>query len=862
MKVFLLAFVLMTVAYAQEEMSSEHFRLIYPSPSDSAYASRILAEAEEALAVLEPLFGAPAEPIILKLEDSTDSYNAFATLLPRPNIQLRSLFPLDNSLGFGAKSELYFLLIHELTHITQLAYTGSEPLRLGLPSDGNAAFPPPWFTEGIAVYIETNYTEGGRATDARTLGLLYSKALADDLPSLAEISLSSYSEWPSGAARYLYGGHFVGFLADRYGFEAILQLLRAYNSSLLPLSFSQAWQQATGHRLEKDWSEWQAALKAEALEQTYTEIDLISEAGSFVASPSVSPDGKRLAWVSGSSLMIATLNRDGLENPEVVQRRVRPQKILWLDDQALVYNRSYRQPETSLNELFSFDLMSQSETRLSTGARAFFPVKGQGECILYVKDRVEKSSVLMQFCNGEATELWQSPADSHIVGLATSSMGQIALSIWQAGWVDIAILKEGKLQYLTRDVYQDIDPTWDGEEALLFSSDRGEGYEVFRLLLEDGSLTELSQTLAGAFTPVATEQGIFFLAQTKDGYQLALLDRSQEQVVNYSLEPAELYEENQETFPSKGYLPFASLAPYGWYPSYATYDLTALNLGLGISVSGQDDSARHSYSLNLGYDTALSGPLAGLIGNLEYGFQDNVDAVRLKTFPFGIQVKTGLFRHVPHLLGRPENALGIETQLRLTQPLDKWSVYGLGRLGLVYLNSFGDWQLEGLGNAILSQRSEDTWGYVSEGMRFGLTGIWSATATGPSAGLWGDGSYYMPLRSMGLELDGTFEALTRFGYRQAPPVPLALGDWALSSSLGYRYSYPLEWRYDDGLLAVERLTFEPRLRGWYDGAFGLGADLTLSADTVLSYNAPISFSASIGYSQLFWYRFGLDIHLN
>ena len=140
-----------------------------------------------------------------------------------------------------------------------------------------------------------------------------------------------------------------------------------------------------------------------------------------------------------------------------------------------------------------------------------------------------------------------------------------------------------------------------------------------------------------------------------------------------------------------------------------------------------------------------------------------------------------------------------------------------------------------------------------------MTGVWSATVTGGSFGAWADAVYYRPLPI--LNLPGTLELALRAGYRQSPVVALDLEDWAAVGLVGYRVSFPIEWRIDDGVYSLERLTLEPRLRPYFDGVFGLAADVTLSADTVLGYGAPVSLSLSLGYADGFWYALGWRLPL-
>ena len=140
-----------------------------------------------------------------------------------------------------------------------------------------------------------------------------------------------------------------------------------------------------------------------------------------------------------------------------------------------------------------------------------------------------------------------------------------------------------------------------------------------------------------------------------------------------------------------------------------------------------------------------------------------------------------------------------------------------------------------------------------------MSGVWSATPSGPSEGLWSYLSWFLPLTLP--DLQGTAELALRAGYRPSVPVPLALDDLAAIGTLGYRRSVPVGLRYGDGLYALERLTIEPRARLWFDGAFGAGADLSLYADLVLLYGGPVSVGGTLGYAQGWWYRLGLRVGL-
>lgn len=80
----------------------------------------------------------------------------------------------------------------------------------------------------------------------------------------------------------------------------------------------------------------------------------------------------------------------------------------------------------------------------------------------------------------------------------------------------------------------------------------------------------------------------------------------------------------------------------------------------------------------------------------------------------------------------------------------------------------------------------------------------------------------------------------RAGYRPDWSIPLTVdSDFAALATFGLTRSLPIQWRFGDGLYALERVMLEPRMRIWAANALYLGGDLTVSLDTVLNYVAPI-----------------------
>jgi hypothetical protein len=877
----------------QYEVVAPRVKVIYNEPFLADYAQEVARDAEASLDILTQYFGEPKEPVAITINNNSDVFNAFGSPLPRPKVSVRTLFPNDALLGFGAKDELFLLLLHELTHVQQLTYTETNEgsfswPQIGIVGQKTAQIPPMWFLEGIAVWIESEHTEGGRRDDALTKGLLYTLALSEDFPTLTEVSLSSFASWPGGNARYLLGVSFLQHLIDGYGNEAVLATLRAYNSSFVFGTFAEAWQTITGSSLFAQWDIWRDNLKAEAEASTagLPEQNVLTTTGWYTGAPALSPDGTKLAWVSSpAKIVVADVVNGELENERTVIDRRAPDTLEWQNETTLLYSRIVRRPATEYLELFSLDITTGEEIQLTEGARAQFPNIMPDGCILFVRDLYHEGSSLRKFCDGDISTFWQAPENAHIVGLDVSQQGQVLLSLWREGQTDIALLKDGQLSFLTDDAFQDLHPSWRSDDSILFSSNREGVFETYSLNLLPNApvqpFIQLTKSPGASLQATSRGQDIFYLALGSNGYNLARTIKQGEAAVFYdqslltelSTSSSELLrakaDESTElqqtatgpTFAVRTYSPWRSLLPYGWLPTKLDASLSPFYFSLGASLYGLDDTLTHGYSLNASYNSYLRGHLAGL--ELYGIYEHNANTVYTQLLPpnpASLSVRFGVWEHSPHLFSTTETVLGFTTTYRVTYPLDRWIFRAALQGGLLHLQSNQKLQPDFSFGVSLSQQNADDWGYRTRGPRFAVSAVASATPKGASYGTWLDASYFQSLRLF--NTSGTLELALRAGYRPAKIIPVSLNDWAMVGTVGYRFSLPLEWRVGDGRYALERVTLEPRLRPYFDGSFGVGADVTLSADTIIGYGAPTTFGVTFGYAQnRFYSSLGLRLPL-
>ena len=886
--IFFLVLLPLTPTFATKEVVAPRVRVLYEHSEMAEYAQQVAFEAERALDVLIPLFNFEPRTITFVLEENNDFYNARALSLPHLKILVRPLFPTESQLGIRAHSDLYHLLIHELTHAVQTTYTLSKPseertiAKEGgfLNPGGVASLPPAWFLEGIAVWVESNFTEGGRNGDALTVGTLETLALDNRLPTLTEVGLATYSSWPGGDARYLLGGAFVEYLINIYGFEAILATLQAYNRGGLIggflKDFSTAWQDTQGSSLNDEWLAWQEELraKAEARNQSTHEGEIFKGSGRLrTRSPAISPEGDRLAWVSWPHIVVAEIDEEGNlkleEAKRVISERI-PNKLDWLDEDTLVYTRFIPSAGGIFSELFSVEISTGKEKQLTASGTSVRLATATPEgCILLIQDVVPKGSSLLSWCQGQLTTLWQAPRGIHILGSAISSQGQIALSLWQRGFTDIVLLNAStnELNYLSQDAAQDLDPAWISETALVFRSDRhidqGEqgAFDLYQFDLSTNTLTRLTRSLGGAFQPEASAYGVWYGAMTSVGTSIALLTESlaEEARVEFTSVPAEI---TSSPFPTRPYNPLPSLVPYALTPSHLAFEvkeisLSSIDFSVGATLLAQDITERHRYSVNAGYSNFYNGHLSGAFGYASYAYTFHPSVLGAFRGPrFSVQL--GLWPHNAHRRAYKETALGVKSNLEFYVPLDRWVGYGRLSTGLLHLESLNEFRFDGRVSVLLSQQRSDNWGYITRGLRFIAHGVWAAAPVRPSYGVWGVASYYQSLAPV--KLPGTLELYAQGGYRPSQPIPIPINsDFNGLASLGYRYVQPVRWRYGDGLYALERITFTPRVRSWLDNDVHVGADLSVGLDTIVNYMGALSFSGTLGYAEGFWYRLGVGL---
>lgn len=785
-----------------------HFSVIHP-PRLEAYARRVAAAAEGIHDRVIGTVGNDPGRTFIVVNDETDSFNGYAVPGPYPFVRVYATFPRLNDIGAQWEDALRVLVGHEFTHVTHLStHDASRDALRGVfgpvPGVTDARTPPAWFIEGYAVYLETELTRGGRARDATTRTLRAQMARGGTWPSLSDASLAPLERWPYGTTRYAFGAGFVPFLVGQYGEQGIRRAIATYN--LGGFDFSDAWQAALGSRLEPLWDAWTAQEQAHAKQESAALEATGLPSGTALAGGS-GPAWRNddvLAYRSGRTINV--VSRSGQAVPfQARELPSRPDRLSWTKDGSLIYSRLTEDGSRTFGEVYRLDT-DGTETRLTHQARARDAVV-DGDCVLYVKDIVDASS-LRRLCAGGETVVYTAPEGWHIAQPAPRG-GTIALSVWRpGGFLDVAIFEHQSLRFLTSDAAQDQFPAWTNDGALVFTSDRSGAFQAYRTTPDaGGSSLELSQLTAapgGVYAPSLSPAGqLAFGSYTASGVEVRISAQTAGNALEAQrLEPEAFVAPAGLEYPIEGYAP--NLAPLFWTPITPN--------GLGATVYGADAAGIHTWTVSAGVAPTVG---AGGFGvrpdlNATYSFAPSLDWQLGASATWDGYGPRGVLSGT--VQGSAELGFLGATDYRIT-PYARLDTKGL--LGGLSLNA--------------QNLETDAFGYATRGWAFG----------GFVTTRLGFGAQFSMAGSV---LDVPLEGLLR-AYPDGS-TGYSTGDLRVSGQFSFRTS----WRVGDGIHGIERLTVRPFLEISRIGLGGsIGGGVQLFADTYVIYAAPIRLGFEFGY---------------
>jgi len=634
-----------------ETHTTEHFA-VHAHTGLRPIAKRVAEVAEHVHRTLSPELGwAPRERTQIVLTDDTDFANGSATALPYNTVRLFVTAPDDLSPLNDYDDWLLELVTHEYTHILHTDHI------TGLPAIYNAIvgktyspnqMQPRWILEGLAVVEESRFTSGGRIRSSIFDMYLRADVLEDNVAPIDQVSHSP-RRWPQGNLWYLYGSHFLQYIAEIYGHEALRAVAADYSDEVIPYGINRAIHRQTGRTYVELYDGWIAWMKkrygaqmAAVIKRGLREGLRVTSSGQDAAHPRYMPEGaggdgaskgysRRIAWFRNDGHSTGGIYGIGItdtgktkkiDSPVLVTRTSGPSSPAFLPDGGLVYDSTevskkfyffwdlFRRrhddwgSQTAQGERLSIGMRASEPAVSADGTRVAFVVNKAGTTYLYVSDLESHSGSKL----GPPRKVVESKRYEQVYTPRWSPDGtRLAYSTWtEGGYRDIRIVEvaTGTITEITHDRAIDTGPVFspDGKK-LYFSSDRTGISNVYVHDLASSALRQVTNVVMGAFQAEPSPDGkhLAYIGYGSRGYDLYEMDLDESRFLDalpyVDDRPPRPAEPPRLAIEPTPYNPWPTLRPFAW-----SFELRPDAFGQAVTVTttGGDVAGHHAYSLVLG----------------------------------------------------------------------------------------------------------------------------------------------------------------------------------------------------------------------------------------------------------------------
>lgn len=622
---------------------------------------------ERAYKALNPYFTQKPQKTTVVINDKTDLTNGYATSVPYPHIMIYPVLPNTNESLADYGDWAFELLTHEYTHI--LTFEGSQGFyRYLRPIFGSIIRPnglmPRWWKEGVAVFLETQLSNGGRLRSNYQESILRSFVLNDTLGDFKIFEINELLHtWPEGNRPYLFGSIIWGQMANDES-PTIVKLLHDRQSYRLPFFINTPAEDYLGSDYENFFKETLFTLEEKILRQ----VDIIKQIpesisqvldikAKYTSAPAISFDGKYLAYLSVSKrdskeVKIIEKNKNNnfiildpsqIENAnpiddiyqDIDEEQYNPdgpiagniQRISWLpNSHKIVYDKIdlFKHSE-SFSDLFLFDFSTQKTQRLTFGERAREAVPSpDGAQIAFVKlDALKTHLAILDIETKKVKIVWSGPLQQRVSSPTYKNDTTIIFSLRKPNTEENLVsldLNSGTTKILLPDYPEARYPNVMGDR-LYFSSTKNGIRNIYVTNLKTNTTRALTHMYSGSFSfgLDPSTKDMYFTKLTSKGPQIHFssqtdLTKTPEALPKISRifnaqfpdkSKEDIKPQEKEDFPVQDYSPYSYLWPQYWIPFLATSGRDNRFL-LQAQTGGFDPLKKHVYSLDAVYDSATA----------------------------------------------------------------------------------------------------------------------------------------------------------------------------------------------------------------------------------------------------------------
>jgi len=602
------------------------------------YYSKI---AETAYQNLSSVFDQSPEKITIIINDSTDSSNGYATVIPYPLIMIYPV-QISNQESLSEAGEwARELLTHEMTHIFQMfPYRGFYNwLR---PIYGTVVSPnlitPNWWKEGMAIEMETQFSPQGRTRSYLQSATIRALVIDDQLSkfSLAEAN-ETLKTWPYGNRPYFLGSMLMSEITSEYGITAISSITDL-QSGRFPYFVEAPVQETIGRSYQAEFDKMIETQTQQATKQIDILKKIPDSSGQTVDSDLLSSRNPRFQSLtqtlgligqkkSGSEIIFYNWN----EQDKKYRLDSKQKKILGsvgsfefhpLKTQIIFSKIKFINSKQQFSDLYIYDFSTQTETQITHNQRAREPQFSiDGTNVLFITTADGQTELKIMDLNTEKIEsLYKTDFKDRLTQALDLNETEVLLNIRnQNGDQVISVLnkKTHQINFINTP-YSQLRFVKKIDEQIYFTSTNNGVSNIYSIELAEflktnfKNLTPETHLLTGAlsFDVDAAHSNLFVTVIGSAGSKVQVLKK----ISSKNIELPKIKNEIADRYKFKDtdltnfettvdeYSVWPEILPHYWFPYIST---SSSNRGVytQIQTAGQDPLNLHNYQFFLNYES-------------------------------------------------------------------------------------------------------------------------------------------------------------------------------------------------------------------------------------------------------------------
>jgi len=600
-----------------KKLSTDHYIFIFEE-SDSNTAFELAGYSEEIYDKVTTFFDFYPKKIHVYLNSRIDSTNGMFFPIPG-SITLYPVYPFSSENSTKSTSWLYELLLHEMVHYVQLenrrGFFGALSYPFGKDlSAASGAFLPAWMIEGIAVYLESAFSNGGRGKNQYFEAINRASAIEEDYFSIYQLAYTS--DFPPYNRIYSGGYALTNYIIKNYGEDIIQKIYLRYIKFPFFGPFS-AIKRETGLSLKEIFENFKKDeinkyAPRKKIPETYPSLKAGTESYSSWTHPVQTEKGilfYRTDLKKNSAIVL--LDKNGGEEIVIVETQLMDGSSFNADssgDKIVFASGDYSLYNTfGLSLISNLYMIENGVTELISENQSIFQpaISGDGESIIAIQRAGSYSKLIsVDQKTGTITDLFFKKQTNIMNPVFSPDSTKIAFVVNDHGFQDIYTMDLSNLNsaepIFTPDLHSEYYPRFINEQTISFISDRDDDLSIYTFNLNSKAMFLIFKDPVGVADGFIDGEKIHYSSYRTKGYEYRVGNIGE--AVPYTVNQNEDHpdEITIETFDTKTYLDWS--IPYLWLPKpymqVTTNEGIQWGFGAAVFAGSYGQSGQWIFDLN------------------------------------------------------------------------------------------------------------------------------------------------------------------------------------------------------------------------------------------------------------------------